>query len=304
MQADTLAPTVEAKIGVPQTEHLTWAVVELQVTDLDRAVAFWTAALGLYVREQSDSRVALGTQTRTLFVLHSGALIPVNPGHTGMYHVALSVPYPDEFSRLWARLIAMGVPVVPVDHLLSKSIYFSDPDGLEIEITLETPERFGRFGDMSENLVLYDADGRPHSGRERLDADTERVHEQYTDIETPLSEGALLAHLHLKVLELAPAVAWFKGMGFAENLVLPQHGYADMGAGAANTHRLAMNTWGGPNLLPTPNNMAGLIHYVLYAHGVMTNVRGLQTSDNGLTGRDPTGTKISLIPMHKKDTVS
>lgn len=279
-------------------ERLSWGVVEFQVTDLGRAVAFWTQALGLRVRDQDSRSAALGTQTKTLFVLHSGASRAVHAQQLGMYHVALGVPDQAEFSRLLARLIALDVPVAPIDHLMSKAIYISDPDGLEIEIAFETPERFGRFGDMSRGLILYDADGKPHSGRARLDQQAELQHAQGADLEAPLSEGACIAHMHFKVASLDAAATWFEHIGFARNLMLPQFGFADMGAGANYTHRLAMNIWAGPGLQPAPADMARLTRYELYVHdtALLADIDGLQPSGTSLTGRDPTGTELLLIP--------
>ncbi|MEJ8474218.1 VOC family protein [Roseibium algae] len=295
MQTDALT-LAEKTAEMGHSERLSWGVVEFQVTDLHRAVAFWTTALGLQLREQDSQMAALGTQSKTLFVFRSGAKVPVSPRHLGMYHVAIGVPDQAEFSRLLARLITKRVRVSPTDHLMSKAIYLADPDGLEIEIALETPERFGRFGDMSKGLVLYDANGQQHSGRAPLDVDAELSHAKRADLETPLSNGAFLAHMHFKVAQLEAAAAWYEGIGFARNLMLHNWGFADMGAGAAYTHRLAMNIWAGPNLKPAPANMARLTGYALHVHdaAVMENAQGLTPSENGLSGTDPTGVAISL----------
>lgn len=278
-------------------ERLSWGVIEFQVTDLDRSIAFWTQALGLCVRDRDSKTAVLGTEHKTLFVFRAGAGAAVRSRYLGMYHVAIGVPDQVEFSRLFARLIAMRVHVSPVDHLMSKAIYLNDPDGLEIEIALETPERFGRFGDMSKELVLYDVGGQPHNGREALAVDVELQQAQGVDLEAALSNEATIAHMHFKVTELESAAKWFEGIGFARNLMLPDFGMADMGAGAAYTHRVAMNTWAGPNLYPAPGDMARLTHYTLHAHdpAVLANAQGLQPSENGLIGIDPTGTKMSLI---------
>ena len=96
----------------PQTDRLSWGQVELQVTDLDRAVAFWTMVLGLIERDHSAPGVALGTKDRTLIVLHPGAQTPVKAPFTGMYHVAIGVRSQVEFSRMLARLIQMNVQVL------------------------------------------------------------------------------------------------------------------------------------------------------------------------------------------------
>ena len=157
-------------------DRLCWGVVELQVTNLERAISFWTNALGLVERGYTDQGSALGTQERTLLVLSAGAKTPVAAPYTGMYHVAIGVRSQAEFSRILARLIHRKIQIAPTDHLMAKSLYLTDPDGLEIEVTYETPERFSHFGDMSTGLILYDVDGKVHSGRGPLNVEAELSH--------------------------------------------------------------------------------------------------------------------------------
>lgn len=295
MQTDALELARQsARSGRP--ECLSWGVVEIQVTDLKRTLTFWTSALGLCVHEQTSERASVGTETDTLFIFHAGASRSAVAGHLGMYHVAIGVPDQLEFSRLLARLMAMRVPVAPVDHLMSKAIYIHDPDGLEIEIAFETPERFGRFGDMSRGIVLFDPDGRTHNGRERLDVEDELSHARGADLLAPLSNDACLAHLHVTVSDLESAVTWYQKVGFARNLMLTAIGLADMGAGGAYTHRLAMNTWAGADASPAPTDMARLIRYELRViePAVLMDAHGLQPSESGFTGRDPAGIEVSL----------
>ncbi|MEP3049243.1 MAG: VOC family protein [Roseibium sp.] len=297
MQTDALK-LAKHSADIGQSERLSWDVMTLQVTDVARAADFWASALGLRVHTQDSQAAALGTSNKTLFFLEAGATVPVSSWHLGMYHVALGMPDQAEFSRLLARLITMRVPFSLVDHLMSKAIYLADPDGLEIEIALETPERFGRFGDMSKGLVLYTADGETHSGRAPLDAKAELSHARNADLKKPVSDEAFLAHLHLKVSDLDVATVWFERIGFARNLMLRDFGMADMGAGAAYTHRLAMNIWAGPNLAPAPNHMAKLTRYTLNAHDpdVMASVEGLTKHDRNWTGLDPSGIEINIVP--------
>lgn len=68
------APATEPK-PAPKRDRLSLEQVDLHVTNLERAAAFWTAALGLIERDTSATRIALGTQERTLVVLHGGAKI-------------------------------------------------------------------------------------------------------------------------------------------------------------------------------------------------------------------------------------
>ena len=297
MYSDELASSKRAK-KPEQTDRLTWGLIELQVTNIERAVVFWTEVLGFTVMHQFGRSVTLGTQKKPMVVLHPGARKHVQAAHLGLYHFAIGLPDQVEFSRVLARLISLHIPVSLVDHLGSKAIYLSDPDGFEIEFTLETPERFSHYGDMSRGLVLFGVDGQKHNGRQRLDVQNEVHHAHGTDLKAPFFDDAYLAHMHFNVDDLAPAQAWFEQLGFAKNLLLPKLGFADMGAGSAITHRLAMNTWAGPNLLPAPSDMSRLTHYTLHANDpeVMNTAVGLELAEFGLSGKDPSGTPMSWVP--------
>lgn len=280
-------------------ERLTWGPLTLSVTDLNRAAAFWTDVIGFVRRPERGPGLALGTPDRTLVVLAPGATSPVTKGYAGMYHVAFGMPSQAEFSRRMQQFVDLGVPFSPVDHLMSKAIYLDDPDGHGIEIAYETPERFGRFSDAGGRFTMFDAVGRPHSGRERLDVVAELASADNTDPARPLHRDATVAHLHLHVPALDPSLGWFESLGFARNLNLPDFGMADMGAGAPYTHRLAMNLWAGPGARPAPANSARLLSYRLDAADaeifVAAKARLTEIPGSGvLTGTDPAGVIVTL----------
>lgn len=281
------------------TERLTWGAIALSVTDLDRAARFWTSVLGFVPRHGAEQGLALGTPERTLVVLHPGAETGVVKGHAGMYHVAFGMPSQAEFSRMMARLLHMGIPHSPVDHLMSKAIYLGDPDGHGIEIAYETPERFGRFSNDGGRFALIDARGQVRSGRERLDVRAELNLADGTDPGEPVHRDAVLAHLHLHVPNLPAAIDWFEGIGFARNLILNEFGMADMGAGAPYTHRLAMNLWAGSAVSPAPASSARLLHYDLDTGdaAVFAGARSRLAEDSRtgeLRGTDPAGVALRL----------
>lgn len=293
-------------------ERLTWGALTLSVTNLDRAEAFWTKVMGFVRRPDPGPGIALGTPDRTLVVLQPGAASPVARGHAGMYHVAFGMPSQAEFSRRIERFMELGVPFSPVDHLMSKALYLSDPDGHGIEIAFETPERFGRFSFDGGRFTMVDAAGRPHSGRERLDLRAELAMADGTDPALPLHRDATVAHLHLHVPALDPALAWFEGLGFARNLHLPDFGMADMGAGAPYTHRLAMNLWAGPGARPAPQNSARLLSYRLETTDpdTFTAAQAHLTEDpitGTLSGTDAAGVTLTLALCaadHRKENAA
>ena len=293
-------------------ERLTWGPVTLSVTNLDRAAALWTGVVGMTRRPDPGPGLSVGTPDRTLVVLVPGATGPVARGHAGMYHVAFGMPSQAEFSRRMQRFLDLRVPFSPVDHLMSKAIYLDDPDGHGIEIAFETPERFGRFSDAGGRFAMVDAAGRPHSGRARLDLRSELAAADGTDPALPVHRDATVAHLHLHVPALAPAMGWFEGLGFARNLYLPEIGMADMGAGAPYTHRLAMNIWAGPGVRPAPTASARLMSYELDTSDVVTfaAARARLTEIPGadvLTGTDPAGVTLNLalrVTEHQKENAA
>lgn len=287
-------------------ERLTWGPLTLSVTNLGRAAAFWTDVIGFVRRPDQGPGLALGTTDRTLVVLAPGATSPVVRGHAGMYHVAFGMPNQAEFSRRIQRFIDLGVPFSPVDHLMSKALYLNDPDGHGIEIAFEVPERFGRFSLDGGRFAMFDATGRPHTGRERLDLRAELAGADGTDPALPLHRDAEVAHLHLHVPALDPSIRWFEGLGFARNLNLPDFGMADMGAGAPYTHRLAMNLWAGPGARPAPASSARLLSYRLETSDAETFAAARaqlsgEPSTGVLTGTDPAGVTLTLAMRPSQD---
>ena len=286
-------------------ERLAWGPLTLSVTDLDRSVDFWTRVIGFVPRPSEAGGTALGTLDRTLVLLRPGATGPVAQGHAGMYHVAFGMASQAEFSRRIRHFAALGIGFSPVDHLMSKALYLSDPDGHGIEIAWETPERFGRFSNEGGRFTLIDADGNTHSGRERLDLTAELGLADGTDPALPLHRDTTVAHLHLHVPGLDLALDWFEGIGFARNLLLPDFGMADMGAGAPYTHRLAVNIWAGPGAKPAPDGTARLLEYTLYTPDAEAFEQATsQLVEEGQTGllrgTDPAGVTLNLHLKHSK----
>ncbi len=197
-----------------------------------------------------------------------------------------------------ARFAALGLRVSPVDHTMSKAIYLSDPDGHGIEIAFETPERFGRFTDGTRGFAMIDHEGRLRSGRDPLDVPAEMAFAQGADLAAPIADGTFVSHLHLHVPDLEAGVDWFEGVGFARNLMLPALGMADMGAGAAYTHRLALNVWAGKGVPPAPFHSARLLGYRLVTTdpAVWGRARVLlgPSAAGALSGWDPAGINLAL----------
>ncbi|MFK7906270.1 MAG: VOC family protein, partial [Chitinophagales bacterium] len=123
------------------SEFATYGAIHLNITNLEKAKLFWTKIVGMKVRSSSEKIAEFGTENKTLVVLHETAKTKFKKGYSGLYHFAIHAPNAAEFASMVHRLNVNKYPYSPIDHTMSKSIYLDDPDGINIEFTLETPER-------------------------------------------------------------------------------------------------------------------------------------------------------------------
>jgi len=248
-----------------ETDTLAYGAVHLDVTDGRRALRFWHDIVGLSMLESVGEELRLGVGRRELVVLHPGAERGVVSGHSGLYHLAIHLPDETELARVLWRLIVAGYPQAPTDHTMSKSTYLSDPDGLGLELVLETPERLGSWRSEAGELQLIDAEGRAHSIAEPLDVNEVLAHLPDRCFDQPLlPPGTEIGHLHLHVSALEPALHFYRDLlGFREHIHAPELGFADLSAGGAFPHRLALNVWAGIGAPQAPAGSAGLRDFTI-----------------------------------------
>ncbi|HEX8754092.1 MAG TPA: VOC family protein [Solirubrobacterales bacterium] len=294
----------EERIARPDEEFLTHGPVHLEVTDVGRSLAFWRDLLGLAELDRAGAEARLGAGGRELVVLHAGAERGPLRGHTGLYHLALHLPDEGEFARVLARLMAARYPQAPTDHIFSKATYLDDPDGIGLELTLETVERVSATEARGGNVAIFDREGRPRRPVEPLDV--EEVLAQLGDraLDAPLPAATRVGHVHLHVADLEAAWRFYRDLvGFEEHMFLLL-GMADLSAGGRFPHRLALNVWQGQGALPPPPGTAGLRHFTLVARdrARLEAIRGrlgaaglaVRDSEDGFFAADPSGNRLEL----------
>lgn len=119
--------------------------VVLKVRDLERAARFYRDVLGLKeVARGTFGRpmafFSTGDNHHDVAVMEVGADAPTPvPEATGLYHVALRIGTSlDELRAARAHLTAHGITEMRVrDHVVSQSIYVSDPDGNNVELYVD-----------------------------------------------------------------------------------------------------------------------------------------------------------------------
>jgi catechol 2,3-dioxygenase len=125
--------------------------VVLRVTDCERAEKFYNGVLGLPIMARFDEH----GMRMTFFSLgnhHDFAVMQVSgEGSThaetavGLHHVAFKIgDNLDELREAKTYLEGAGIAVDPVDHEVTKSLYFDDPDGNKVEVYVDASDIWRR----------------------------------------------------------------------------------------------------------------------------------------------------------------
>ncbi len=294
------------EVRISGRDRITYGAVHLQVTDPHRSLEFWRDLIGMQAIDTDDDGIALGAGGQALLVLHPGAEPGVGRGDAGLYHLAIHLPDAGEFARVLARLVAAPVPQSPTDHVFSQATYLHDPDGIMLELTLETPERFRSLEIRRDEVVMFDSEGRRRGPTEALDVEAALSHLGDRDPFAALPAGAVVGHVHLHVPDLPAAVAFYRDViGFDEHAYMVPYGMADLSAGGAFPHRIALNNWHGPGARQPRRATAGLRHFELVLHeagaelGLAARARAARTpterDESGrLVVRDPAGNRVVI----------
>lgn len=267
----------------------------LQVTDLVRALDFYTKVLGFHVLSQQAGAATLGAvgDERAFLELCGGASKPVpRGGRQGLFHFAILLPDRASLGRFLVHLSDIGIRAGASDHLVSEAIYLSDPDGLGIEVYADRPRESWRHAgrELSMATIPLDAGsvadaagGAPWTG---------------------MPAGTTLGHMHLHVGSLEEARAFYHDALGLDLIVWSYPGALFFSAGGYH-HHLGTNTWakGQPSAAP---DEARLLDWELVlpdaasveaaranleAHGHVASRSG-----DGWLFRDPWGTQLSLVP--------
>ena len=239
--------------------------VHLRVVDIPAALPVWRDAVGLAVLGQKGATVELGVAGKVLIVLHGGASVPLPPKSRDLFHVAVHVTTRKELARVAARLRSSGLRHSAQDHLISESLYVSDPSGNGIEICFDTPERCARREEAADGRVsLIATDGSAHSGLEPLEIDGLLRELGSADrSEPPLAADAFIGHIHLRARSPETLMAFYLSvLGFRPHIQSRSFGLFDCGTGN-RPHMVAFNIWARDGLREPSPGAAGLEHFTL-----------------------------------------
>ena len=212
--------------------------VDLQVSDLERSLAYYQRVLGLQVVTRTEERADLGAlgDPTALVRLHErrGALGVPSRGRLGLYHFAILLPDRAALGRFIAHLAELGERAGAADHLVSEALYLHDPDGLGIEVYSDRPRNTWQAeeGELRMATLPLDVAGLVAAGGD----------EPWTGMPT----GTTMGHVHLHVGDLSRASDFYHAALGLDKMVWSYTGALFMAAGGYH-HHLGLNTWAGAN---------------------------------------------------------
>jgi catechol 2,3-dioxygenase len=275
---------------LPGRTHV--GAVHLLVSDLARSLEYYEHVLGLRRLASGLESAVLGSAAgRPLVKLQTRAgVTPARRGALGLYHFAILLPDRPALGRFAAHIASLGGRAGMADHLVSESLYLSDPDGLGIEVYADRPRSAWKC-----------------NGRELAMA-TEPL-----DIERVMAEGAgatwdgapagsTMGHVHLHVGSLESAEAFYhRALGF-DKMVWSYPGALFMSASGYH-HHLGTNVW-SPGSPPAPDD-AQLVEWELVlpsiadvaAAGESLRAAGHHTEHDAhaLLTADPWHTRLRIV---------
>ncbi len=278
---------------LPESAHV--GRIRLQVSDLERSVAYYETVIGfrLLGREDGVARMGAHGDDRVLIELHEKAGVrPVaRRGQIGLYHFAILLPDRAALGRFLAHLGELGVRAGMADHFVSEALYLTDPDGLGIEVYADRPraswrETQGELAMASEPLdvngVIEAAKGEGWTGA---------------------PPGTTIGHVHLYVRDLDEAARFYhEGLGL-DKVVWSYPGALFLSAGGYH-HHLGTNTWAAGAPLATDDDARLLDWEVVVpttsdadaaAQSISDAGHPVERSTQGHAVRDPWGTKLRLV---------
>ncbi len=268
--------------------------MKLQVSDLERSLAYYLTVLGFRLIQRSPIHATLGAEgsDQPLVELHErkGARMVPRRGLLGLYHFAILLPDRASLGRLLGHLAHLGARPGMSDHFVSEAIYLQDPDNLGIEVYADRPRSNWRIedGQLSMSTVPLDLESVLAAGE--------------SQVWTGMPKGTTIGHVHLHVGDIDQASAFYHdALGF-DKTVWSYPGALFLSAGGYH-HHLGTNTWasGAPS---ASDDDAGLLEWdIVVPNAADVDAAAASLRDAGHTierenadaiARDPWGTRLRL----------
>jgi catechol-2,3-dioxygenase len=129
--------TIMTTTAVPPAQL---AHIVLRTPRFAESVAWWKTVLGAVPRFENDfvSFLTYDDEHHRLAILSMPDLEGDGRRSAGMEHVAFSYTDLDTLLATFERLREVGIePVAPINHGMTLSLYYADPDGNQVELQVD-----------------------------------------------------------------------------------------------------------------------------------------------------------------------
>ena len=125
--------------------------VHLKVSNLKRAEEFYTRILDFKIYERVANYLFLtfGKEHHDLALQEIHNARQPADDMVGLYHFAIEMENLKQLANIYFKLKKYKIGFTPVDHGISKTIYFSDPDNNGIEVYVDTRQQRKKWQGMS-----------------------------------------------------------------------------------------------------------------------------------------------------------
>jgi catechol 2,3-dioxygenase len=286
----TLAPP-----GYQLPAELQLGPVRLQVSDLERSIAYYERVIGLHAIERAAASATLGVRDDQTALVElrerPGSTAVPRRGRLGLYHFAILLPDRTTLGRFVTHLASIDEYAGMADHLVSEAVYLSDPDGLGIEVYADRPRSSWQMQGQSIAMATLPLDTQ----------DLMRVGGGEPWIGVPA--GTRIGHVHLHVSDLEKAASFYHaGLGL-DKVVVEFPGALFMSAGGYH-HHLGTNTWAS-GASPATERDARLIEWTVRLPSLQDVTAAAQSlaaagfeirnDGNDAVTNDPWGTGIRIM---------
>lgn len=221
--------------------------VQLKVSALARSIEYYTTIIGFKVLKQTETEAYLTAdgQTSLVSLVEVPNAAPLQPGFTGLYHLALLLPSRKDLGNIVQHFVNLNVRLGAADHDVSEALYLNDPDGNGIEIYIDRDESEWTWSEgeqvhmVTEQLnfqpILAAADGKWDG----------------------LPAGTVMGHVHLSVASLDKSEHFYTNV--LDYKVVTRFGAQALFISTGKYHHhFGLNTWNSNNGHAPTEEMVGL----------------------------------------------
>lgn len=139
----------------------------LRASDLQQSIDWYSAVLGMQTvhRNPMICFMTFDDEHHRLALVQSNVQEPAPQGAPGLDHVAYTLDSLEELLATYKRLKLAGIePAWPINHGLTTSLYYQDPDGNRVEFqvenlaTMQELQDYMRGDDFAENPIGVEFD--------------------------------------------------------------------------------------------------------------------------------------------------